>query len=477
MIRLCVRPMFALARTATMALTLTATLAAQAPTSGKLPPVRPLGAIEAKSAELLGAVSSVRALPGGRVLVNDISGRRLLLFEHGLATYTVVADTTEATANAYSSRAAGLLAYRGDSSLFVDPSSLSMFVIDGAGKITRTMAVPRPNEANALIGGPGGAPGFDSKGRLVYRAPPQFNFRGPGGGGGGGGGGGAGIAFTPPQFPDSGALVRLDLATRKMDTVAFVKTAKISMTMSQDANGRVSMSSIQNPMQVLDDWALLADGSIAVIRGRDYHIDWTRADGANTSTGKTPFAWRHLDDSAKVAFLDSTKAAMEVLRAQAQARQAAGGGGVPVFGGPGGPGGGGGGGAGPVISFRMDGGPPGGGERAGDGPRPQNQAPGTGGALTIPPLQFVGAAELPDYAPPFAPGAARGDADGNLWIRTSNVMAGGSVYDVINVSGELIDRVQMPAGRVIAGFGTGGVVYMGVRDATGVRLEAARRAK
>jgi hypothetical protein len=47
------------------------------------------------------------------------------------------------------------------------------------------------------------------------------------------------------------------------------------------------------------------------------------------------------------------------------------------------------------------------------------------------------------------------------------------MYDVINVKGELVDRVLVPAGRVIAGFGRG-VVYMGVRDGAGVRLEIAR---
>ncbi len=34
---------------------------------------------------------------------------------------------------------------------------------------------------------------------------------------------------------------------------------------------------------------------------------------------------------------------------------------------------------------------------------------------------------------------------------------------------------RIPAGRVIAGFGAGGVVYMGVREEQGVRLEQARR--
>ena len=88
--------------------------------------------------------------------------------------------------------------------------------------------------------------------------------------------------------------------------------------------------------------------------------------------------------------------------------------------------------------------------------------------------QVVTLDELPDYRPPFRLAAARGDLDGNLWIRTTKMVKGGAVYDVINRQGVLTDRIQVPPGRVIAGFGAGGVVYMGVLDGTTARLERAR---
>ena len=87
---------------------------------------------------------------------------------------------------------------------------------------------------------------------------------------------------------------------------------------------------------------------------------------------------------------------------------------------------------------------------------------------------MISANEMSDYVPPFTPGAARGDADGNLWVRTTIGINGGSIYDVISTKGELLKRVQMPPGRVVSGFGAGGVVYLGVREQGGVRLEAAR---
>ena len=89
-------------------------------------------------------------------------------------------------------------------------------------------------------------------------------------------------------------------------------------------------------------------------------------------------------------------------------------------------------------------------------------------------IEFVTIDELPDYRPAFRQAAARGDADGNLWIRTSKLSNGGPVYDVINNKGVLIDRVAIPPGRVIAGFGPGGMVYMGVVDGNITHLERAR---
>ena len=150
--------------------------------SSQLPAIKPLGAAFAKSVQLLASVSAVRQLPGGRLLVNDITGRKVVLFDSTLASYRVVADTTSATANAYSSRAGGLVPWKGDSTLFVDPLSLSMLVLDGRGNITRVMSAPRANDVNLLIGGPNGTPGTDAMGRLVYR--------GQGGRGGRGGRGG-----------------------------------------------------------------------------------------------------------------------------------------------------------------------------------------------------------------------------------------------------------------------------------------------
>src|SRR5687767_6072959 len=64
--------------------------------SGKgldLPPIRQLGAVSATAKEKLGTVTTLRPLSDGRVLVNEPSSRRVLLFDATLQDFTVVADS------------------------------------------------------------------------------------------------------------------------------------------------------------------------------------------------------------------------------------------------------------------------------------------------------------------------------------------------------------------------------------------------
>jgi len=59
-------------------------------------------------------------------------------------------------------------------------------------------------------------------------------------------------------------------------------------------------------------------------------------------------------------------------------------------------------------------------------------------------------------------------------VRTGSV-GGGPIYDVINRKGEVIDRLQVPAGRQIVGFGKGGIVYMQARDDKAAWIERTHR--
>ena len=58
---------------------------------------------------------------------------------------------------------------------------------------------------------------------------------------------------------------------------------------------------------------------------------------------------------------------------------------------------------------------------------------------------------------------------------TSPVGNAGPIYFVINNKGEVINRVQLPEGRLLLGFGKNGDVFMALRDAEGnARVERAK---
>lgn len=411
----------------------------------QLPPVRLLGQItKVSAAGVLGSVSMVRPLSNGAVIVNDVTRRQLVLLDADLVKQRTIADSSMATGKSYGSALGGLIAFRGDSSLFVDPSTLSMLVIDGSGGIARVMAAPRPKDVSSMVGGPFGTPALDPRGRVVCRnlVPAKalvMNYA-------------ARTRSVLKQQTDDSALVyRIDLATRALDTVAWVKVPVASGSMSERPNGGLRVVERTNPLPVVDDWALMPDGRVAVVRGADFHIDWIDMDGRVSSSPKVPHPWERLTDDGKEQLLDSLTADRERRH---EALKKAGGdnrgasptsvGGTPN--------------RAPFMIVR-------------------GQLVGDVGREPPPPTEvvseFVPAKELPDYRPAFRIGATRADLEGNLWVRTTTPSDAGAIYDVIDDKGQLVDRVKVPFGRVISGFGPG-VVYLGVLDEKGARLEKAR---
>jgi len=424
------------------ALAISACLALNAPLA-QLPPVRPLGPVTHVSpAGMLGSVTAVRALPDGRVIVNDLTWRQLLLFERELAKSTVLADSTAATGRTYGGQFASLIAFRGDSSLFIEPQSMSMVVLDQTGATARVIGLPRPADGMFLMGGPFGTPGFDSREHLVYRGmgprtvpPPPADANAP---------------EYMPSFPDSAPVFRINLATRQRDTVTWVRVPTYVASRTRDQTGMpVVLRIVASPIPVVDVWTVTADGRLAIVRGADFHVDWFDAAGQRVATPKIPYPWQRLDDDAKQRLADSAMAAAdargEEMRRAFQEHPVSSPMMMDALMRP----------LGTVVSRSP----------AAAGGRPLSEF--VPSRFVMPPLD-----QLPSYRPAFEVGGALADRDGNLWVRTTAPSDRGAIYFVINGRGEVIDRVQIPFGRVIAGFGKG-VVYMGVLDDKGARLEVA----
>ena len=475
------------------------------------PPVRKIATASAVSQESFGTINSVLELRDGRVLVNDGVRRRLLLMDTTLTKVDVVLDSLAEIANTYGNRPGTLIPYRGDSILFVDPASFAIVVLDPVARFVRTRSVWRVQDQYLFTSGTGtyGWPAADAKGRIVYRepaepAPPKVAPP-------------PGVPWIPQQ-PDSAFIVAVDLGTRKIDTLASMRIPKQVSEIRMTPEGGFNFYSHINPMPMTDDWAVLADGTIALIRGRDYRVEYLHPDGTWTSSQKLPFDWQHYTDEDKQRLVDSVKKMNERSLAMNYATSMirwvntydrkyptnfkAPAGYVPPPGFmktwklP------------PDVKFPeryiygcADGEEP----TTADAPRvagapvaaPPVSFPGAPGALTgtpscipqpvmipgnVPPMPTMREVyvlppnELPDYRPPFATNSVRSDMDGNVWVRTipSKPIPGGNVYDLISESGELVDRLQIPPGYTIVGFGRGKIVYMSMRDAKGIHLARVR---
>jgi hypothetical protein len=417
-------------------------------------PVMALAPVSIKSADTFGAILNVRQLPSGNVLVNDAGRRRLLMLDPTLTKATVVIDSTAGTSNSYGPRATPLISYLGDSSLFVDAASSSLLVIDPKGAVSRVMSAPKPGDLQFL----GNSPAYvDNKGRLLYRGAMVITRNrslAPG------------EKPAPIVPPDSAPIVRADFDTRQIDTVAKVKLVVGGRTtIEQGPDGKMSAKMVVNPVQTVDDWTVLADGSLAFVRGHDYHVDVIDPSGKEVHGSKLPFDWKRLTDDDKQKLIDSARTAQE--NAQKTAATSTGNGNFSVGGGapPGG-----GGAATEVRMVIMAGSAMGGGGAptvgGGDGGAP---GPGRAMTMTTPKIEFPPLSEIADYYPAIRNGAAKPDLEGNLWVLTTTTAQsqnGELVYDVINNKGELTHRVRLPAGRSVAGFGKGGVVYLQSGDRT-----------
>lgn len=372
-------------------------------------PIRSLARSVASDSTILMDASVVRHLPGGGVIVNDTRKKQLVVFDSTLGNPQVIADTSSSSPNPYGLRISGasLIPYRGDSTLFMDYDSQAFLVIDEHGRFARVMAPVRAGDLFYIGGGNSPSSAFDPQGRLLYKSvrrnqgiSSMFGTQAPAGG----------ESRTIVAQPDSAPILRMDFDRRTVDTVTLIKVATEKMVLIRTPNFATSLPLV-NPLPQTDEWTMLADGAIAIVRGQDYHVDILEPDGRMISGPRLPFDWKRITREEKQTIVDS-------LKRQEDERQA-----------------------------KL--------------PPPPPTAPGM---PVMPRFRFdpVPAEDLPDFYPAVRQGQVRADPEGRIWIlpATSKDAKAGLLYDVVNREGQLVERVQLPQGRTLVGFGPGGMLYL-----------------
>jgi hypothetical protein len=386
-------------------------------------PIRTIGPILATSKENVGLAVTVRGTSEGHVIVGAGARQRVYVFDSTLQQFTMVADSGSGTGT-LPIRTTGLIPYLGDSTLLPDFGANALLVLDATGKNVRSMAPPRPADL-LFLGVPAafGRPGLDAKGRLIYRTQLRPNIQPrptPSGS--------QKVEMTPVN-PDSAPILRGDFDTRMVDTIAWMKTpsqGRMAIEIKENLAGgppTVTMHMLMNPFTMADEWSMLSDGTIAIVRAHDYHIDWIDPDGTKRSSPKMPIDWRRYTDAEKQARVDSVRKMAETQIQSAVKAQT----------GPNGP------------QMKFD-------------------------------LNIVPDSEFPSFWPAVQPGSVLADLNANLWIlpTTSMNSANGFTYDVVNRKGEVFERVQLPKGYVLVGFGPNNTVYLTKNEGTTAYLARAR---
>ena len=360
-------------------------------------PLKTLAKPDAEYAEPFTQINGVRELRDGRVIVSDVREKTVQLVDLKAGSATKIGR--EGSGPGEFAMPLALLAVPGDTSLLYDPLNRRYLVIGPDGKAGKFAQY----EAEGGGAGPiriSRVRFTDSRGRL-YAAGSGFSFG----------------ASGAPASADSAPILRLDRATMKTDTVAYIKIPPVSVTTSGNGSGQnvAVRAGGGNPFAATDDWAVTPDGRVAVIRTKDYHVDWYAPNGQKTAGPAIAYEKLRVTDDDKKAYRE----------------RRANGGGV-------------------AITF---------GQRIGPGGTSQ-------GATVAPPpnVQLPEPTDWPDVKPAFTGNAAFAAPNGQVWVlRTRAAKDKIPTFDVIDQTGRVVSRVALPADTRLIGFGNG-TVYVARSD-------------
>lgn len=357
-----------------MKTTLGLAIAAALVGSREEPAPRHLTAVPVKVAADLATVSGARELKDGRILISD---------QTNAAVYVV--DPKTGTAQKIGSAGGGETQYAqpggfysgvADTIYLLDRAQARFLVISQAGAIVGNRSIRRKGFSGSSSADVD-LQQIDSKG-LSYFLDRSLRL----------------MAAVGGVSSDSAPVLRFDATRQHYDTVALLRQAQKKVT---QADERMQMTrEIQGSPR--DGWGIAADGSVAIVRGSPYRIDWFSPTGQLTR--------------------------------------------------------------GPVISvepipYTAD-------EKAAIGKANVKAAPTAGIAGTgADDKKYTFSASDELFAPTktvFDPTNIVVSSDGHVWVSRNQRFGVKTVlYDVFDRQGERIDRVEMPAGSRVIGFGAGSV--------------------
>ena len=342
-----------------------------------------LGPPLAKVGEPLSFLNSVRELPDGRVMLADPLAREFFVLDMASGQRTPYGREGQGPREFLQPDA--VWPYPGGSSLLVDLGNARLTEVAPDGSFGEThpmvIGVPGPGSSYVLV-----VPsGVDREGGVFTTVRAAFRLG------------------ADESTPDSSAIVRVDLASQMVDTIAMIKPQDRIVRRSGE---NISMRRV--PLSPVDAWGAALDGRVAVARTADYHLEWIQPDGRVTR-------------GAPVAY-DPVRVGTAEKREWAEGR-----------------------GGGLMMDMTI-----------GDAAPQLSLSRGGGrGSDEEPDLDQW---EWPDRMAPFAADRINVDWAGRAWVRRSMPAGSAATYDVFGADAEVITTVVLPDERRLIGFGEG-VLY------------------
>lgn len=348
---------------------------------------------------------TVRELDDGTVLVADPIGQAL-----------VRVDFATGSADTVGGYGAGPSEYRQPDAVWPLPDGGALLVDLGNGRLTeldaelefgRTHPFSRgdPEDTTLLVVIP---QGVDDRGRVYFDGRPVGGN-------------------------DSVPVLRLDLGTGELDTIARYQPPATKLDTITDARGRQNLRLSVVPLSPTDAWGAGADGRVALVRAAGvpmsnapaesgYFLEWIDEDGTATPGPTIPYEPVPIGEAEKEEWRDRREELGGGIRLE------------PAIGN----------GAGPVIGKR-------------GGPRPVKWE--------------LDRYAWPEVLPAFYPGRVPVDPLGRAWVRRYAEAGAVTRYDVVSATGERAETVELGVGRRVVGFGEGSLYAIQMDDLGVQRLE------
>ena len=372
---------------------LAASLAVALPAAAQAP-LKTLTKPDVEYEEPFTQINGIRELRDGRVIVSDVREKTVQIVD--LKAGSAQKIGREGSGPGEYALPMRLLALPGDTSVVYDPLNRRFLVIGPDGKAGPFVSY-EPENTGGRTRVTLGARYTDARGRL-YSAGPNFSI-GPNG---------------EPSTSDTAPILRLDRATRKTDTLAWVFTPTTTIRSSQGGTNIQVRAGGGNPFAEADDWAVTPDGRLAVVRAKNYRVDWYAPNGQKTSGPLIAYEKVKVTEDDKKAYRERRNA----------------------------------GGATMIVTEQRGG--------AGGTTRSAGVAP--------PNVQIPEPTDWPDLKPPFVANAAFAAPNGNIWVlRTRPAKDKIPTFDVFDATGKVVNRVAIPADTRLLGFGNG-TVYLARSD-------------